>query len=214
MKHRELLKKLKNKRLARKQAFAPAQPPMDPAMMGGAPPTDPNMMGGAPPMDPGMMDPAAMGGMPPLPPPMDPAMMGGAPPTDPNMMGGAPPMDPNMMGGMDMAQLQQMAQELGIGQDQQMYAELNEKIDAIGNMLIEVLTALGAGAEGMADPGMEEGMMDPGMEDEGYEDPGRNLDEVEQDMPEDEEQVFSDAVQAGQGQEEDYISRQLRRMRG
>jgi hypothetical protein len=29
---------------------------------------------------------------------MDPAMMGGAPPMDPAMMGGAPPMDPAMMG--------------------------------------------------------------------------------------------------------------------
>lgn len=73
-----------------------AQAPMDPAMMGGAPPMDPAMMG-APPMDPAMM------GMPPGgAPPMDPAMMGGAPPMDPAMMGmppgGAPPMDPAMMG--------------------------------------------------------------------------------------------------------------------
>ncbi len=68
---------------------------MDPAMMGGAPPMDPAMMGGAPPMDPAMM-----GGAP----PMDPAMMGGAPPMDPAMAdqlmaaaaGGAPPMDPAM----------------------------------------------------------------------------------------------------------------------
>lgn len=64
-----------------------AQPPMDPAMMGGAPPMDPAMMGGMP------MDPAMMGGAP----PMDPAMMGGAPPMDPSMMG-APPIDPAMAG--------------------------------------------------------------------------------------------------------------------
>ncbi len=44
---------------------------MDPAMMGGAPPMDPAMMGGAPPMDPAMMDPAMMD-----PAMMDPAMMG------------------------------------------------------------------------------------------------------------------------------------------
>ena len=51
---------------------------MDPAMMGGAPPMDPAMMGGAPPMDPSMMDPAMMGGA-----PMDPAMMGGGAPPPP-----------------------------------------------------------------------------------------------------------------------------------
>jgi len=77
-----------------KQAFTP--PPMDPAMMGGAPPMDP-MMGGAPPMDP-MMGGAPPMGPPPGAPPMDP-MMGGAPPMgpppmDPAMMGGAPPMGP------------------------------------------------------------------------------------------------------------------------
>lgn len=69
-----------------------AQPPMDPAMMGGAPPMDPAMMGGAPPMDPAMM-----GGAPPMgPPPMDPGMMG-APPIDPAAAGlppAAPPPPP------------------------------------------------------------------------------------------------------------------------
>jgi hypothetical protein len=63
----------------------------DPAAMGGMP-MDPAMMGGAPPMDPAAMggDPAAMGGA-----PMDPAAMGGMPPMDPAMMGG----DPAAMGG-------------------------------------------------------------------------------------------------------------------
>ena len=68
----------------RKSAFMAAPPmpqgpppPMDPAMaQGGAPP-----MGGMPPVDPAT-------GM-----PMDPAMMGGAPPMDP-AMGGMPPVDP------------------------------------------------------------------------------------------------------------------------
>lgn len=79
-----------------------AQPPMDPAMMGGAPPMDPSMMGGMP------MDPSMMGGAPPMdpsmmmppPPPMDPAAMG-APPIDPAAAGlppaappPAPPADP------------------------------------------------------------------------------------------------------------------------
>jgi len=73
-----------------KKAAVPAQDPaamgMDPAAMGGAPPMDPAMAGGAPPMDPAMMGGAGA-------PPMDPAMMGG--------MGAAPPpMDPAMMGGM------------------------------------------------------------------------------------------------------------------
>ena len=58
---------------------------MDPAMMGGAPPMDPSMMGGAP--------------------PMDPAMMGGAPPMDPSMMGGAPPAPAPGGGGDDIRQL-------------------------------------------------------------------------------------------------------------
>ena len=82
--------------MMRKQA---AQPPMDPAAMGGAMPPggmpmDPSMMGGAPPMDPAMMG----GAMPPGAMPMDPSMMGGAmPPMDPAMMGAAPapaPADP------------------------------------------------------------------------------------------------------------------------
>lgn len=80
-----------------------AQPPMDPAAMGGGMPMDPAMMGGAMPPGGMPMDPAMMGGaMPPGAPPMDPAAMGGAmPPMDPAMMqammGAAPapaPADP------------------------------------------------------------------------------------------------------------------------
>lgn len=62
-----------------------AQPPMDPAAMGGGMPMDPAMMGGA-------MPPGAM--------PMDPSMMGGAPPMDPAAMGGMPPTDPAAMQAM------------------------------------------------------------------------------------------------------------------
>ena len=53
---------------------------MDPAMMGGQPPMDPAMMGGAP-MGPDM------GGQP----PMDPSMIGGAPQGGPGMMPPPPP---------------------------------------------------------------------------------------------------------------------------
>lgn len=88
-------KALLNKILMGKEGYAPPGP-----------------MPGSPGMDPSMMDPSMMaagaqapGGAMPMPPgggaPMDPAMMGGAPPMpDPAMMGGAPPMDPSMVGGL------------------------------------------------------------------------------------------------------------------
>lgn len=74
-----------------KVAFVPSgAPPMDPAMMGGMPPMPP---GGAP--------------------PMDPAMMGGAPPMDPAMMGGAPPMPPAPPAGAgDVSGMTQMMRDI------------------------------------------------------------------------------------------------------
>ena len=119
-----------------KVAFAPqgSMPPMDPAMAGGAP-MDPAAMGGAmPPADPSMMGGGA---------PMDPAMAGGAPPMDPAAMGGAmPPMDPAAMGGMPADPSMMGGAEPtppGLQQDpMQVLTDLNDKIDAIGDLIMKV----------------------------------------------------------------------------
>jgi len=155
-----------------KQAFQPmpgGQPPMDPAMAGGAgaPPMDPAMAGGGMPMDPAMaggapMDPAMAGGMPPVDPatgmPIDP--MTGAP-IDPAMMGGAP-VEP-LVAEMTLSDFKQTIREVisdvltggpmeGEGDDaasdkkDTQLGEINEKI----TMLADVLT--GGAASAAADP--------------------------------------------------------------
>ncbi len=147
----------------------PGGAPMDPAMMGGAPPTgmpmNPAMAGGAPPMDPAMaggvppMDPAMAGGVP----PMDPAMAGGVPPMpmDPAMIeaaaaqagipveqamqmlgqqAGGAPMDPATMGGQPpMEGAMPPMDPMGADPVQ----ALNDKIDAVGFMMIKMAEALG-----------------------------------------------------------------------
>lgn len=116
-----------------KKAAVPAQDPaamgMDPAAMGGAPPMDPAMMGGA------------MGGAP----PMDPAMMGGAPPMDPAMMGGAPPMDPAMMGGAAPAPAAPAAPAANGGQKlkpEQMMQQLSYQLYFIQQQLTALMNGL------------------------------------------------------------------------
>lgn len=124
--------RLNSRRMAGKVAFAPqgSMPPIDPAMAGGAP-MDPAAMGGAPPMDPAMMGGGA---------PMDPAMAGGAPPMDPAAMGGMPPVDPAMMGGAPMdPSMGGQPTPPGLQPDpMQMIADLNDKIDALGDMVTKL----------------------------------------------------------------------------
>lgn len=93
MDDRELIKTAAEAEATEKQAVQPMGGPM---AGGGAPmPMDPAMMGGMPPIPPVGGDPAAAGG---APPPFDPAMLGmGGPP--PGGEGGAPPpFDPSMLG--------------------------------------------------------------------------------------------------------------------
>lgn len=222
--HRQRIEQLRERlRGTSKVAFAPpmAAPPMDPAMMGGAPPMDPAMMGGAPPMDPTMM-----GGAP----PMDPTMMGAPMPAAPMDMAatGGMPMDPAAMGGGEMpidpatmAQLQQMAAQLGLGggQPAQDTSQLNEKIDAIGYLVLEIAKVLGIDDQDegtvQADPeAIPQEMVDEGAGGPPSMDGGAGPD------PE-HDQVLSDAAQTdpatkmakvGEGGDS-YIARQLARMR-
>ena len=130
--HQARIQSLKTKLQGlRKEAFAPpgTPPPPDPMMaaMGGAP-VDPAMMGGAPmppaggaPMDPAMM--AAMGGM-----PMDPSMMGGA----------APAMDPAMAAALAGAPAAPAAGAPAVDP----MADVMERVDAIGYMVMKLCEAL------------------------------------------------------------------------
>lgn len=222
-KHRQRIEEIRTRlRSSAKVAFAPAAPPMDPAMAGGGmPPMDPAMMaaaaGGAPPMDPTMM------GAPMPAPPMDPAMMGGAPPMDPSMMGGAGgmPVDPATM-----AQLQQMAEQMGLvgggggAPATQGDPALNEKVDAIGFLVLEIAKVLGIGDQG--DGGMapeQQEALPPEMAEEGVGGP-QSMESVSGQNPE-QDQVLSDAAQSepvtkmakvGEGNDS-YIARQLAKMR-
>lgn len=186
MTHLERINALRAK-LASKTAFAPPPPPMDPAMMGGQPPM--------PTMDP-TMDPAAMmGGQPPMP-PMDQTTMGGQPP-------------------VDMASLQAMADQLGItgAGAQQDNDGINEKLDAIGYLLMEIAKGLnlGIGGEAGQPPPIDEEAAVPPEGGPVIEDPAA-------------EQVLTDQAQAAidpaaqmpadtQDEGGSYIERQLRRMR-
>ena len=146
---------LKNLELTEKEAFVPMPGGAPPAAPPG-PPMDPAMMGGAPPMPTG----PAMGGM-----PADPAMMGGAPPMpmDP-AMAGAMPMDP-AMGGMptDPAMAGAMPPELAgavppdalppPGAGQESPAIYDMLVGAIREVLPQVLQEMGIkpGSEGEGD---------------------------------------------------------------
>jgi len=131
------------------------------------------MPGGAPPMDPAMM-----GGMPPMaPPPMDPAMMGGMPPMDPNMM---PPMDPGMMpppppegeGGVDPMLLEAIRQVVReevssagpAGADGKDGGDTEARISRLEDPIAPMIEQLSGGGEMAADTSMGGApMMDPGM---------------------------------------------------
>lgn len=160
------------------------------------------------------MDPTMMGA--PMPPaPMDPAMMGGAP-------GGQPP--------MDMASMAALAQQLGIGSGAPGGApaapassdELNQKIDAIGFMLMKVVETMGIDISGEGGEGggqAQQGMAppqgppmgDPAQEEVGEDGSGgpQSLDNVDEDVN---NKVLSESVKEGGG-EDSYIARQLRKLR-
>ena len=134
--HQARIQSLKTKLQGlRKEAFAPpgTPPPPDPLMaaMGGAP-VDPSMMGGAPmppaggaPVDPAMM--AAMGGA-----PVDPSMMGGA----------APAMDPAMDPAMAAALAGAPAAPAAGAPAVDPMADVMERVDAIGYMVMKLCEAL------------------------------------------------------------------------
>ena len=130
-------------------------------------------------MDPAMMA-AAAGGAP----PMDPTMMGApmpAPPMDPAMMGGAPPMDPSMMGVVPVACPLIQPRWLNFSKWPSRWVSLvvvppatqgdpalNEKVDAIGFLVLEIAKVLGIGDQG--DGGMapeQQEALPPEMAEEG-----------------------------------------------
>jgi len=137
-------KKLKEARQAiRKLAFTPLTPEAQAAAAAPPPgaPMDPAMMGGAPPMDPAMMDPAMM----------DPAMM------DPAMTGGPPPPADNMVQ-VNMDDLKALMEEVvGEGTTKRKRATNNQILDKLEELqgMLEVIT-------GPAVPQAEIGSVPPG----------------------------------------------------
>lgn len=117
---------------AAQQGAAPPPAGMDPAMMGGAPPMDPAMMG---------MDPAMMG--------MDPAMMGG----DPAAMGMEDPAAAGTPITLTLEDLQQVVQELtgGGGEEEGSKRATNKQIMEELSLVKEQLSAIAA-AQGIQLP--------------------------------------------------------------